>query len=127
MNDGVCPHLCCKLWLQNACSRLNIVPVEKQLSLGNKSIKLLDDVTSNEVHKHRSTGHLEQSTSSVQETEAVHDRNQKKFIQKSLLTLTTSRGIFKERMEELKKKILQFLHVWCDLTPDEWINLHNNV
>ena len=30
-------------------------------------------------------------------------------------------------MEDLKKKILHFLHVWCDLTPDEWINLHKNV
>ena len=30
-------------------------------------------------------------------------------------------------MEDLKKKILYFLHVWCDLTPDERINLHKNV
>ena len=77
MNVGVCPHLCCKLWLQNACFRLNIVPVEKQLSLGNNSIKVVADVASNEVDKNRSTRHLEQSTSSVQHTEAVHDRNHK--------------------------------------------------
>ena len=55
------------------------------------------------------------------------DSHHRSYIQKTLLSQTVSRGIFKERMGDIKKKALQLLQTWCDLTSAERKNLHRNV
>lgn len=48
-------------------------------------------------------------------------------MERNLSSITTSRGLFTERMEEIRKKIVQSLHQWQNLTHVERNNLYNNV
>ena len=125
VNDGLCPHECCNLWLQNACNRKGIVPVDKPDTSGNHNLMLLADAASKEL---KINDHCDLEVTKQQKSKpGMPDSHHRSYIQKTLLSQTVSRGIFKERMGDIKKKALQLLQTWCDLTSAERKNLHRNV
>ena len=145
LDNEICSHLCCKLWLQNACNKVG--PGMTSVSSGlpelstssSNNLLLLAAVASKQLEKchTKSAGetrtpayprkYSKKLTLSKQHRTEKADKHHKDYIERNLASITMSRGLFTERMEELRKKILQSLHMWCNLTSVERNNLYSNV
>jgi hypothetical protein len=148
LEHDICSHSCCRLWLQNASIKVGMMSVapglqEPSTSSGN-NLMLLAAVASKELEKHQTKLAKDTQTAAYprryskkltldsaykkQRSQAEKaDKQHKDYIERNLSTITMSRGLFTERIEGLRKKIVQSLHEWCNLTPAERTNLYGNV